>query len=246
MHNNGMHRQRLFSLLSGRPLLLAPGTKIVPGHEFEILQEAGEVLETIQQEAASYREEVAKEGEQAKEAGWHAGFEEGFEAWSQHLAQLETTFAELKANIEKQIFPIALQAAKKIVGQALQLSEDTIVTIIASSLKPVTQHKRITIYVNPQEWPLVDQAKPQLRTLFEHVESLSIRPREGISPGGCVIETELGIINAQIEQRWAILERAFEKMATQPHPAPSNSSSQESKKKKEQERTKGEEHEGEE
>lgn len=205
--------KRCFTLLSGKSVDVAPGTRVIPSEEFSTLKMAHEVLEHVQQEAVVYRADVAKEGEIAKEAGWQEGYQEGFLQWAQHLAQLENTLADLKQALEKKVLSLALQAAKKIVGQHLSLSEDAIVEIVTMSLKPVAQHKKITIYVNPQEWAAVDQAKPRLRPLFEHLESLSVRPRDGISPGGCMIETELGIINAKIEQRWSVLEQAFEKMA---------------------------------
>jgi type III secretion protein L len=64
--------------------------------------------------------------------------------------------------------------------------------------------------VNKKELDILEKHKQRLRDLFEHLEGLSIRPREDIAPGGCVIETEIGIINAQMDHRWQVLEKAFE------------------------------------
>ena len=49
------------------------------------------------------------------------------------------------------IFPVALEAAKKIVGREIEASEDTIVDIVSNSLKAVSTHKKITIYVNRKD-----------------------------------------------------------------------------------------------
>jgi type III secretion protein L len=38
---------------------------------------------------------------------------------------------------------------------------------------------------------------------------LSLRDRSDIQPGGCIIETEGGIINAQLENQWRVLENAL-------------------------------------
>ena len=97
-------------------------------------------------------------------------------------------------------------------GREIELSEDLIVDIVASNLKAVLQHKKITIYVNKKEIESLEKHKQQLRDLFENLESFSIRPRDDIAPGGCVIETEIGIINAQMEHRWQVLEQAFNAM----------------------------------
>jgi type III secretion protein L len=79
-------------------------------------------------------------------------------------------------------------------------------------LKAVAQHKQIVIYVNRQDLAALEAARPRLKDLFEQLEVLSLRERADIQTGGCVIETEGGIINAQIENRWRILENAFEAM----------------------------------
>ena len=66
----------------------------------------------------------------------------------------------------------------------------------------------------------MEQHKSQIKELFEDLQSLSIRPRDDIEPSSCVIETEVGIINAQMTHRWSILEKAFEKLL-QSAPQPS-------------------------
>ena len=90
---------------------------------------------------------------------------------------------------------------------------DRIVDIVMTSLKPVTQHRKITIYVNRADLEYVESAKPTLKKMFERLENLSIQERADIEPGGCIIETEAGIINAQLENQWRALETAFESFA---------------------------------
>lgn len=77
------------------------------------------------------------------------------------------------------------------------------------SLKPVVQHHKITIYVNKKDLTLIEENKSSIKEILEQVESLSIQERSDIEVGGCVIETEAGIINAQLENQWRALERAF-------------------------------------
>lgn len=206
--------KKFFSLIYGDSIHLAPKKKIIPQKEFSILQEGTEILERIRKEAEAYRMKVAKECEQLKENAFKAGYEEGFQQWSAHLIEFEKQIEKLQKETHQLIIPVALTAAKKIVGREMELSEETIVDIVASNLKAVAQHKKITIYVNKKDLAILDQNKPRLRELFEHLESLSIRPRDDIQPGGCVIETEVGIINAQMEHRWNVLEKAFEKLKT--------------------------------
>lgn len=202
--------KKFFTLIFGDRIQASPKTKVIPASDLSLLQDASQVLETIKEDAEKYRLQVAKECEQLKENGFKEGYEEGYKQWSELLVNFEKQLEALHKEMQQVIIPVALTAAKKIVGKEIELSESTIVDIVASNLKAVAQHKKITIYVNKKDIDILEKNKPRLRDLFEHLESLSIRPREDIEPGGCIIETEVGIINAQMEHRWKVLEKAFE------------------------------------
>lgn len=205
--------KKFFTLIYGDKIHVAPKTKIISADAVSSLIEASQVLEHIKQDAEKYRLQVAKESEEVKENAAKEGFEEGFKKWSEHLINLEKEIDLVHEELKKLIIPVALKAAKKIVGREIELSEDVIVDIVVANLKAVAQHKKITIYVNKKELDALEHNKSRLRDLFESLESLSIRPRDDVAPGGCIIETEIGIINAGLEHRWHILEKAFEKLA---------------------------------
>lgn len=202
--------KKFFTLIHGDQIRLAPYQKIIPASDFSTLQEAESVLKKIQEDAEKYRLQVIEECEHIKENAFKEGYEEGLKQWAEELAKFEKQLQALHQDFQQAIIPVALKAAKKIVGREIELSEDVIVDIVASNLKAVSQHKQITIYVNKKELDILEKNKPRLRNLFEHLESLSIRPGDDIAPGGCIIETEVGIINAQMENRWRTLEKAFE------------------------------------
>ena len=202
--------KKIFSLIYGDGVHIAPQAKIIPAEACSQLIESADILDLIKKEAEEYRLQVIKECEQIKENAQKEGYEAGFEKWAEHLIHFENEIAKVHQELQQLVIPIALRAAKKIIGREIELSETTIVDIVASNLKTVAQHKKITIYVNKKDLEILENHKPRLKEIFEHLESLSIRPRDDIELGGCVIETEVGIINARMEHRWLILTKAFE------------------------------------
>jgi type III secretion protein L len=204
------HRMKLFTLISEKQVRLSSKKKIIPQQEFSTLQDASELLQTVQEETLVYKKETVQEAEKIKEAAFQEGFQEGLESFNQHLLALDHELKEIRNEIQKKILPLALTAARKLVGEELKLHPDRIVDIILTSLKPVTQHKKISIYVNREELAEIEAAKSKIKKIFEHLESLSIQERDDIEPGGCIIETEAGIINAQLENQWRALESAFQ------------------------------------
>lgn len=204
--------KQFFSLIHGEDIRLAPDSKVVPAKEFSKAMDANSVLNMIKEDAEKYRMEVATESEQVKEAAYRDGYEDGFKQWAEHVAALEDKIHQVQKEMEKMIVPFALNAAKKIVLREIELAPDVIVDIVTGSLKAVSQHKKIVIYVNKKDLQILEKNKKKLKDVFEHLESLSIRERDDVEEGGCVIETEGGIINAQISNKWQALEEAFKEL----------------------------------
>lgn len=201
---------KFFSLISGDEVRRTAGTKVIPAGEFTTMHEASEILKLVERDAFSYRQEVAKEAEKIKEAAFEEGFQEGLTALNKHLFALNAELKQLREEIQQKILPLSLKAARKIMGEELRLHPDRIIDIVLTSLKPVTQHRKVTIYVNKVDLDHLESKKSAIKDIFEHLESLSIQERGDVEPGGCMIETEAGIINAQLENQWRALEAAFE------------------------------------
>jgi type III secretion protein L len=123
---------------------------------------------------------------------------------------LDAELKELRKEVQHKILPLTLKAARKILGEELLLRPERIVDIILTALKPVTQHKKIILYVNRADQAILEEHRLEIKKIFEHLESFSIQERSDVEPGGCIIETEAGIINAQLENQWRALESAFE------------------------------------
>lgn len=204
--------KKLFSLIFGDQVRAAPKTKVIPAAEFSTLLNAKEIQDRAKIDAEKYHLHIAKECEQIKENAYNEGYSEGYKQWSEHLAKLEEEIAAAHKNLEQLILPVALKAAKKIVNKEIELAPETILDIVMANIKSAAQHKKILIFVNKIDWETLEKNKKRIKDMFEDLQSLSIRPREDIEPGGCVIETEIGIINAQLSHRWQVLEKAFEKL----------------------------------
>lgn len=113
MNNN--KSKKILSLIAGSNIHIAPNTKVIASEEFSSLLDAQETLAKVKADAAKYRQEVAKECELLKEQAEKEGFEQGFQKWAEHIAKLEAEIIQVRKDVEKMIFPVALKAAKKIV-----------------------------------------------------------------------------------------------------------------------------------
>ncbi|SRR5581483_9921301 len=185
--------------------------KVIPAEDFSTLMEASELLKRAKEDAEHYKTQIEKECRELKEEAKEQGFSEGLVRFNDHLIHFDKQLQVIRMELQKQILPLALKAAKKIVGEQLSINPETIVEIVIQALSPVLQNHRFNIYVNKVDKEILEAQKPKIKNILEQVQVLTIQERNDIEPGGCIIETESGIINASIENQWRALESAFEK-----------------------------------
>ncbi len=202
---------KFFSLIYQGEIHPATEDKVIPAEDFSTLMEAGEILNRAKEDVDHFKKQVEKECQELKEKASEKGFSEGLARFNEHLVHFDKQLRVIRSDLQKQILPLALKAAKKIVGEQLSLNPETIVEIVIQTLAPVIQNHRFNIYVNKVDKEILEAQKPKIKNILEQVQVLTIQERNDVAPGGCIIETESGIINASIENQWRALESAFEK-----------------------------------
>ena len=207
--------KKLFTLIKEGEIRLEPDTKIIPADKLGEILSSEDVQKVIKEDAKNYRKDVTEEIESLKAKAQKDGYQDGFEKWAEAIASLEAQIRSVRQEYEKILVPVALKSVEKILGKEVETNENTIIDILKNTLKAVSTHKKITLYVSPKERGVIEKNKDQLKKLFEVLEVFQIQERADIEPGGAVIETEGGIINAQLPNHLQVLERAFKKLFSQ-------------------------------
>lgn len=202
---------KFFSLIFQGEVHPSTDDKVIPAKDFSQLVKANALVKKAEEDVVHAHQEAEKEAQRLKAEAKAEGFQEGLEQFNEHLLAFEATARALRLELQQQIIPIALKAAKKVVATQLELKPDTIVDIVLQALTPAMHSRRVILYVNKEDKEILESHKSKIKTILEQLQTLSIQERADISPGGCIIETEAGIINVTIENQWRALEAAFEK-----------------------------------
>lgn len=203
---------KFFSLLTDEIVTPAPDAKVIPKKDFEALLSAKELLTETEEQHEEFLERLEQERQSALEKGYEDGYQKGLESLNEHIIALNEEMKTIRLAMQQKIVPIALKAAQRIVGNALDMKPETVVDIVQQALIPAKEAHEIKIYVAKEDMARIEKAKSTLRKTLDHVELFVVEQRADISPGGCVIETENGIINATIENQWKALEGALKKV----------------------------------
>ncbi|MCB1108836.1 MAG: HrpE/YscL family type III secretion apparatus protein [Chlamydiia bacterium] len=201
---------KYFAIVDSQTVHPGKEDKVIPADEFSTLLEAKELLEKVQQNAEAQIERAKKNSQNIRKKAKAEGFQEGLNQLNEHILQFENQIKHLRHETQKQILPLALKAAKKIVNRELEVDPNVIIDIVTGALRPVTQYKQVKIYVHKSDKEILEKEKDNIKKILDQVQSFSIVERDDVEVGGCIIETEAGIINASLENQWRSLEAAFE------------------------------------
>ena len=202
---------KFFSLIYQGEVHPSTDQKVIPQAEYSTLVSAHEIQVMALKDAEELHKKTQEECLELKETAKKEGFNEGLSLFNAHVAYFEGELTKIRHEMQQAMLPLVLQAAKRVVGRQLELNPDTIVDIVLQALAPITQNARVTINVNKADRESLEREKPRLKEILEQVKTLKIVERGDVSPGGCIIETETGIINATLENQWRSIETAFEK-----------------------------------
>jgi type III secretion protein L len=196
---------------------LTPGSgKIIKKELFEASQEARNIVAAARQEAERIVAKAEQERAASVESSLQIGYEEGLKRWNQILAGAWQARENLKTEWEQSLLHLAVRVAEKIVGEQLRLHPDTIVPIVREALKSVGQERQLTLLIHPDHREMVQANLDRLQALVGSSRQIHLVANPDISPGGCVVESELGVIDAKLETQLKCLEEILMSAAKSP------------------------------
>ena len=162
--------------------------------------------------------------EQIKKSAFEKGFIEGkkvgleagtqkvdtvINSLNQALEQLENIRKEIHQEVEKEVAQLALAIAKKIVCHEVKTTREIIVCVAREALSQIENPGKIKLKLNPSDLQFIEETKSQLSRYIHDVEDIRFEAEESIQSGGCLIETDMGDIDARLEKQLQAIEESF-------------------------------------
>lgn len=171
--------------------------------------ESGRSAEEILAEARTEADRLVAEGrEQAAEVRENAvaeGRAEGLRAWNERILEATAARDQALAEAERETLELAVHIAEKIIGEQLRLDPAAMASIVREALKSARRDKDVTLEVHPDSVQAVEAQLDELRRHSPQGALFAVRGDTSISPGGCVIRTEAGTVDARLESQLACL-----------------------------------------
>ena len=189
--------------------IFTPSAKIVKREVYEAAQEARDVIALAQEKARQILEEAERERNAVLEQARQQGIAKGLAEWNHILVQTAQRAEELAKSWEETMLRLSVRVAEKIIGEQLKLHPETVVAIVREALTGVRPGKHLVIQVNEAEAQAVRARVGVLKESLSTGSDVEIVASASVLPGGCVIESELGIVDARLETQLKCLEEVL-------------------------------------
>jgi flagellar assembly protein FliH len=162
---------------------------------------------------AAFEAERKDAEERGRLAGREAGFTEG-KAEVERLIQRTRTVleraqdkrAEILAETEQEIIDLVLLIARKVIKVISENQRTVVISNVIQALRKVKGRGNIIIRVNMVDVKLTTDHIKDFIQLVEGSKTIQVVEDSTVDPGGCVIETDFGEIDARISSQLSELE----------------------------------------
>ena len=170
--------------------------------------EARRIIEEASGKAEAIREEAKEAGREEGKAEASSRIEEAMETLNQAVKERK----KIVQDAENEILRLALKVAEQIIRSEVSLHRDVCLNIVSEAISRISDREQIIVKVNREDAEYLKRYKDRLASMMDGVKSFSIIEDAAIEPGGCVIETNLGFIDARIATKLRSIEEALNKV----------------------------------
>jgi len=182
-------------------------------------QEADEMIAEAHQKVDAIRQETQEQGhqegfEQGMKEGEVKGYDQALVKGREEFTQMnQEAMASLKNIInefdrvkheiicraEQDTVLLAVAIAKKVIKKAAMLSEDITAENIKVALSFVSKPTDLVVKVNARDVDHLKTLTDEKTDVFGRFHTLRFEPDESIEPGGCIVATESGQVDGQLD-----------------------------------------------
>lgn len=205
--------------------VIAETEAVVRGLLERAQKQAHSIIASAKQEAAQLVETARKERETELAAAREEGFRTGTaEAWAQVEAEKSRILTEARQILQEarekriailqgadqELVELAMAIARKVIDLKLEQDRALVVQVVRQALARAVECREVIMKVNPADYEVIVEAQTGLELDIPVWQKLTIQTDPAIEPGGVLIDTGSGLINAQIGRQMAEIRQALQ------------------------------------
>ncbi len=189
-------------------ITIDPKKKIIKADDYLSYLQANEIIQKAEDKANEILLEAQKIYDEKKEEGYQDGILEGKMETAEKMLDTALAAVDYLEGLEENIVSLVSTAARKVIGEIDD--KELIVRIVKNALLQVHSQQKVLIRVSPKDEEHVrNSLEFMLKSAPGSLSFIDVAVDPRMNKGDCILESELGILDASLETQLKIIEKTL-------------------------------------
>jgi len=204
--------------LNATGVAIEPSAKVVKAEDYAVIAGAKAIVDAAvsesirlrkagQVDADQKRAEAQAEYERRREEGFKEGQEEGKAEIAGQIMECMTQSAAYFSKVEGVMIDLVMRALRRVLGTFEQ--KEIVEQAVRHALETTRNEGHVTVRVAPAQAEWLQSRVQSMLESCPKVQFLEVLPDERLAEDGCVLETEIGVVDASIQTQLRAIEKAL-------------------------------------
>ncbi|OZI33080.1 type III secretion system protein [Bordetella genomosp. 1] len=188
---------------------LDPADKILRAADHAALAQADALLAQAQEAARAIEAGAQAAFDAERERGYADGREEALMGQAERMIETVGRTIEYFAGVENEMVDLVMASVRKVIDGFDD--REKVMIVVRNALAVVRNQKQMTLRLNPAEVDVVRARINDLLAAYPGVGYLDILADGRLARGACILESEIGMVEASLESQFQALRNAFQR-----------------------------------
>ena len=127
-----------------------------------------------------------------------------------HILKVVSRTINYLSDIEDTLANILIGGVKKIIGECDHKA--LAISLVKNALQHVRNEKHVTIRIAPGEYEAVQEQLNDILAEYKGVGFIDLVADPRLSAGDCIMESEIGVVDASVDVQMKALQKRFDKI----------------------------------
>lgn len=180
------------------------GTTVIKQSQYAAALEADRIVARANADAAEIRRDAKEEYQRQKQQGYNDGMDQARTEFTQRMISNVVETVDYFKVVEERVVDVVCKSLRKIVGEIDE--RELIIKIAGQALCWARNQSHVTLRVAPSHAELLRKRVDEMLKNYPAIEVLDISVDEQMQQGDCILETEIGSVNASLELQLTAIE----------------------------------------
>lgn len=207
--------------LVGTPPTAAGAPSAVPENELPaVIPDMEGMIVFTEDELQMKVDEVYRNGMEEGRRQAERGLANVFKSLREGVSALTGVRQRLLKESEEDLLRLAIMIARKIVQREIAQDQQVLASLIATALGGCAERDRVVVRLNPDDYAQVSANRQAYLSGLGEDSQVTLTPDDNVGPGGCLVETVTGTVDARIESQIDEIYRVLLEERSAPAEAP--------------------------